>query len=133
MAELAGRARHPSIVWGLAVLAIARLLSQDVAYAPQYAAQVDNINRLHVAMGEWLVTPAVLPYRAERAYVSFVERERPAWLVIFPEWYPELAARTDLFHEVSHITVPHVSAAHDSLVVYATPWTPSAEAATVGP
>ncbi len=165
MAELAGRARHPSIVWGLAVLAIARLLSQDVAYAPQYAAQVDNINRLHVAMGEWLsmhtapadtiatndigaigffsgrrvidleglVTPAVLPYRAERAYVSFVERERPAWLVIFPEWYPELAARTDHFHEVSRITVPHVSAAHDSLVVYATPWTPSAEAATVGP
>jgi hypothetical protein len=165
VAELAGRARYPSIVWGLAFLAVARLLSQDVTYAPRYAAQVDNINRLHVAMGEWLaahtapgdtvatndigaigffsgrrvidleglVTPSVLPYREERAYVSFVERERPSWLVIFPEWYPELAARTDLFHEVSRITVPHVSAAHDSLVVYATPWTPPAEAATVGP
>jgi hypothetical protein len=164
-AELAGRARYPSIVWGLAILAIVRLLSQDVSYAPTYAAQVDNINRLHVAMGEWLathtaptdaiatndigaigffsgrrvidleglVTPAVLPYRAQRAYVSFVEHARPAWLVIFPEWYPELAARTDLFHEVSRITVPHVSAAHDSLVVYATPWTPATEAATVGP
>jgi hypothetical protein len=163
--ELAGRARYPSIVWGLAVLAIARLLSQDIGYAPRYAAQVDNINRLHVAMGEWLaahtapgdtvatndigaigffsgrrvidleglVTPSVLPYRERRAYVSFVERERPSWLVMFPEWYPELAGRTDLFHEVSRITVPHVSAAHDSLVVYATPWTPAAEAATVGP
>jgi hypothetical protein len=164
-ADLAGRARHPSIVWGLAILAVARLLSQDVQYAPRYAAQVDNINRLHVAMGRWLaahtapadtvatndigaigffsgrrvidleglVTPAVLPYRAERAYVPFVEHARPAWLVVFPEWYPELAARTDLFHEVSRITVPHVTAARDALVVYATPWTPPAEAATVGP
>jgi O-glycosyl hydrolase len=34
---------------------------------------------------------------------------------------------------VSRITVPHVTAARDALVVYATPWTPPAEAATVGP
>jgi hypothetical protein len=130
-------------------------LSQNVVFAPHYAAQVDNINRMHVDMGRWLadqappgasiavsdigalgyfsgrriidleglITPSVLPYRTDRRYVEFVERERPQLLVIFPEWYPELVERTDLFREVYRITVPRITAAHDAMVVYTTPWT----------
>jgi hypothetical protein len=155
--ELATRYARPGLVWGIAALAVVRLLAQAVAFAPQYAAQVDNINRMHVAMGRWLaahtpsgasiavsdigalgyfshrrivdleglVTPSILPYRAGRRYVEFVDHERPDLLVIFPEWYPELVARADRFREVHRITVPRVTAAHDSMVVYATPWTTS--------
>jgi hypothetical protein len=154
-AELAARTRHAWVIWSLATLAVARLLSQNVSFAPQYAAQVDNINRMHVAMGRWiadhtpadaavavndigaigffsdrriidlegLVTPAVLPYREGRRYVQFVEQERPDLVVIFPEWYPEIVDRADLFPEIHRITVPRVTAAHDTMVVYATPWT----------
>ena len=153
--ELASKSKYPTLVWGLGALAVLRLLSQDVQFAPQYAAQVDNINRMHVRMGHWLaeqtppdasiavsdigalgyfsgrriidleglITPSVLPYRTERRYVEFVEHERPQLLVIFPEWYPELVGRADRFREVHRITVPRVTAAHDAMVVYATPWT----------
>jgi hypothetical protein len=152
--DLARRSRRPVFVWAIAGLALVRLLSQNVQFADRYAAQVDNINRMHVAMGRWiaaetgpdesvavsdigalgffsnrrildlegLVTPSVLPYRADRRYVEFVERTRPALLVIFPEWYPELAGRPDEFREIHRITVPRVTAAHDAMVVYATPW-----------
>jgi hypothetical protein len=155
--DLAARTRMPAVVWSVAALALLRLLSQNVGFAERYAAQVDNINRMHVAMGRWLkeatqpgesiavsdigaigyfsnrrvidleglVTPAVLPFRESRRYVEFVSVAQPAMLVIFPEWYPELASRSDMFREIYRITVPRVTAAHDAMVVYATPWTRS--------
>jgi hypothetical protein len=71
---------------------------------------------------EGLVTPAIVPYKRGRRHLDFLEQTRPDYLVIFPEWYPRLMERGDLFREVHRITVPRVSAAHDSLVVFSTPW-----------
>jgi hypothetical protein len=152
--ELTRLTRHPSVVWALAILAVARLVSQNIGFADQYAAQVANINGMHVEMAHWierhtppdasiaandigalgyfskrriidlegLVTPAVLPYRAGQRRVEFLQQVKPQLLVIFPEWYPRVVSRTDLFHEVYRISMPRVSAAHDALVVYDTPW-----------
>ena len=151
-------------VAGLAAVTLVRLASQDVQFAPRYAAQVANINRLHVEMGRWvaahtpadalvatndigaiayisgrrildtegLVTPGIIPFKAERRQLEFLESARPDLLIVFPEWYPHLVARSDLFTEIHRITVPRVSAAHDSLVVYRTPWTRPAVAAGPG-
>jgi len=148
-------APHPWWVTSLIVVALARLASQDVQFAPRYAAQVANINALQVAMGRWvadhtpvdavvatndigaigyvsqrrildtegLITPAILPFKRDRRHLAFLEAARPDLLIIFPEWYPQLASRPDLFQEVHRITVPRVTAAHDTLVAYRTPWT----------
>jgi hypothetical protein len=72
---------------------------------------------------EGLVTPEILPYKRPGARLRFLEQTRPDYLVIFPEWYPDLVARSDLFREVHRVTVPRRSAAHDTMIVYATPWT----------
>jgi hypothetical protein len=72
---------------------------------------------------EGIVTPEIIPYRGRGAHLEFLEQRQPDYLVIFPEWYPRLVARADLFEEVYRVSVPRVSAAHDSMVVYRTPWT----------
>lgn len=152
--ELARRVRYPIVVWAFVVLAIARLLSQNVAFTDRYVAQVDNINQLHIEMAHWiaertppdaviaandigaigyfsnrrivdlegLVTPEILPYRRQRRHVEFLERVRPNLLVVFPQWYPHIVERTDLFREIYRLSIPRVTAAHSDLVVYETPW-----------
>jgi hypothetical protein len=154
-AILARQVRYPTVVWAFALLAVARLASQDIAFAGRYALQVENINRMHVAAGRWvashtsadavvatndigaiaffsnrrvldlegLTTPAMLPFKAERRQLEYVVGARPDLLIMFDEWYPRIAARTDLFAEIHRITVPRVTAAHDTLKVYRTPWT----------
>lgn len=82
---------------------------------------------------EGLVTPAIIPYKEGGRHLEYLEQARPDWLVVFPEWYPHLVARTDLFEEVHRITVPRVTAAHDTLVVYRTPWTRDALINRAGP
>lgn len=158
-----GRARWPVVAF--AVIAVARLASQGVAFAPRHAAMVANITSMHLAMGKWLqdntppgaliaandiggiawasgrrildleglVTPEIVPFKKPGERLTFLERARPQYLVIFPEWYPDLVARSDLFREIHRVTVPRVSAAHDSMVVYETPWTRQPEAADARP
>ena len=45
-----------------------------------------------------LVTPEILPYRrdGEAGVIRFVEERCPAYVVVFPTWFPRLAARSDL-------------------------------------
>jgi hypothetical protein len=54
--------------------------------------------------------------------VPFLESERPDLLIIFPEWYPEIVARTDLFHEIYRIHAHQDAAGGPALVFYRTPW-----------
>jgi hypothetical protein len=72
---------------------------------------------------EGLVTPEAIHPKRMRRFVPFLASERPDLLVIFPAWYPELAARTDLFHEIYRIHAKQESAGGPALVVYRTPWT----------
>ena len=72
---------------------------------------------------EGLVTPAAVPYKSAGRRLEFVQRERPDYLAIFPQWYPDLAARADLFEEIYRVTVKRVDGGPDTMVVYKTPWT----------
>lgn len=72
---------------------------------------------------EGLVSPEVLPYRRLRDRgLKTVTDFRPDYLVIFPHWYPDIAA-SPMFVEVRRIRVAdNVISAGDTLVVYRTPW-----------
>ena len=71
---------------------------------------------------EGLVTPEAIHPKRMRQFVPFLESVHPDLLVIFPEWYPEIASRTDLFHEVYRIHAKQTAAGSTHLVVYRTPW-----------
>ncbi|HLE43211.1 MAG TPA: hypothetical protein VJB36_04285, partial [Methylomirabilota bacterium] len=72
-----------------------------------------------------LVTPDIVSARreGEPGILRYVERTCPDYLVIFPAWFPGLAARGDLFHPVERVRLPHnVVAGADEMVVYETVW-----------
>jgi len=71
---------------------------------------------------EGLVTPEAIQPKRQRRFVPFLEGARPDLLIIFPEWYPEIAARTDLFHEIYRIHAHQDAAGGPALVFYRTPW-----------
>jgi hypothetical protein len=55
--------------------------------------------------------------------LRYLGRRCPEYLVIFPAWFPELAARTDLFRPVTGVTLPHnVVAGAATMTVYETAW-----------
>ena len=72
---------------------------------------------------EGLVTPEAIHPKRMRRFVPFLESQRPDLLVIFPEWYPEIVVRTDLFHEVYRIHAEQEAAGAPDLVMFRTPWT----------
>ena len=72
-----------------------------------------------------LATPAILPHRREgpAGIARFVETACPDYLVIFPAWFPELAARGDRFRPVERVRLAHnVVAGAAEMVVYETIW-----------
>jgi len=72
-----------------------------------------------------LATPEILPYRrlGEAGVLRYLSRRCPEYLVIFPAWFPELTARTDLFQPVTGVTLPHnVVAGAATMTVYETAW-----------
>ena len=68
-----------------------------------------------------LVTPAIRPYRraGEAGIIRYVEETCPEYLVIFPAWFPRLAAMPDRYRAVYqvHLDRNEVAGA-DTMVVY---------------
>ncbi|MBI4012839.1 MAG: hypothetical protein HY359_11045 [Candidatus Rokubacteria bacterium] len=72
-----------------------------------------------------LVTPDLVPARreGEPGILRYLETACPDYLVIFPAWFPALAARGDLFHPVERVRLTkNVVAGADEMVVYETLW-----------
>ena len=75
-----------------------------------------------------LVTPAVLDFLqagvpADEGVLQFLQRERPDYLVILPNWYPQLGRRRDFFEPVHEIAIHNNTVAAGSrMVVYRTVW-----------
>ena len=76
-----------------------------------------------------LVTPEVLAYLppgvpADRGVLSYLEAKKPDYLVILPNWYPELSTRSDLFNRVHEVVLTESTiAGGNRLVAYRTIWT----------
>ena len=124
-----------------------------------YAWNVDNINRMHVSLGEWarihtppdtalalndigaiayfsertvvdlagLVTPEVVPLlngpdRDERLVELMAARD-VGYVIIFPEWFPDLAARSDVLEPVHQVTLERRTVTGgETMVVYKAHW-----------
>jgi hypothetical protein len=72
-----------------------------------------------------LVTPDIVPARraGEAGILRYLEARCPDYLVIFPTWFPALAARGDLFRPLQRARLAHnVVAGGDEMVVYETAW-----------
>jgi hypothetical protein len=72
-----------------------------------------------------LATPEILPYRREGSdgVLRYLRRRCPEYLVIFPDWFPELAEQPDLFRPLTAVTLAlNVVAGGSTMVVYETPW-----------
>ncbi len=83
------------------------------------------VSRREVVDVMGLVTPAIIPYRqrGETGVLRYLERACPDYLVIFPSWFPVLAAMADSFTPVYRIRLAHNTVAGaDEMVVYETPW-----------
>jgi hypothetical protein len=68
-----------------------------------------------------LVTPAIIPYRreGEGGVLRYLIESCPDHVVIFPAWFPQMAARSDLLEPQYRVKLDHneVSGA-DEMVVY---------------
>jgi hypothetical protein len=68
-----------------------------------------------------LVTPEILPYRrrGEDGVIQFVGEVCPAYVIIFPTWFPRLAARADMLEPVHRVRLERVEVAGGpEMVVY---------------
>jgi hypothetical protein len=96
----------------------------DARIATNDIGAIGFLSRRFIIDTEGLVTPDLIPFKRQRNLMAYLERSKPDVLVIFPEWYPELSDRRDLFHEVYRIRVDkRVVSGGQTLVVYDTPWT----------
>jgi len=73
-----------------------------------------------------LVTPEIIPYLRkgpdrQKGLLEYLELKRPDYLVIFPNWYPMIAARSDLFEKVYSVRLKdNITAGGREMVVYRT-------------
>jgi hypothetical protein len=68
-----------------------------------------------------LVTPEILPYRrqGEEGVIRFVNEVCPDYVIIFPTWFPGLAARADLMEAVYRVRLDRVEVSGGpEMVVY---------------
>jgi hypothetical protein len=86
---------------------IDRELPRDARLAVNDIGAIAYFSRREIIDLMGLVTPAVLPYRreGERGVLRFVLERCPTHLVIFPNWFPMLAAMDTLFEERYRVTL----------------------------
>jgi hypothetical protein len=55
-----------------------------------------------------IAEPGILPVLAKQGrqgVLQYLQEKRPGYLVVWPEWYPELVARTDIFTPIGSVRV----------------------------
>jgi len=129
------------------------------AMSRNYADNVQNINAMHVAFGEWalehtspndalalndigaigyvsqryvvdlagLITPEVVPLLRESDSASnlldYLSQQGVDYVIIFPNWFPELAKQSQALQPVHTITLEHNTiAGGDTMVAFRTQW-----------
>ena len=143
----------------LALLIIAGTVWRLPVMASQYARNVSDIDRMHVALGHWvdentspdavvalndigaityiserevidlagLVTPEITPAlrspEQTQQLIDFLARRNVEYVIIFPSWFPGLAARGDVLEEIHRVTLQNRSiTGGETMVVYRANW-----------
>ncbi|RCK78794.1 MAG: hypothetical protein OZSIB_1147 [Candidatus Ozemobacter sibiricus] len=74
---------------------------------------------------EGLITPSSLPWRRQNRIDRYLEQEKPALLLIFPFWYPEILGRLDVFKPALKRSVSvNRTGGGEELVLFTMPWSP---------
>jgi len=157
--SLTGRGRGRVGLALICLLVVAGTAWRLPTMAGLYAWNVDNVNRMHVALGHWvaentppdallalndigaityiserpvvdlagLVTPEVVPLlRApdrDARLADFIAAQGVQYVIIFPTWFPGLAARSDVLEPVHQVTLErNTIAGGQTMVVYKTHW-----------
>lgn len=153
------RGSPTALVILVSLLVVAGTAWRLPAMAHLYAWNVENISRMHVALGHWvaehtppdavlalndigaityiserpvvdlagLVTPEVVPLlrtpdQASRL-AEFLAERGVQYVVIFPNWFPDLAARSDLLEPLHQVTLErNTIAGGQTMVVYRAHW-----------
>ena len=104
---------------------IDRELPRDARLALNDVGAIAYFSRREIIDLMGLVTPEILPYRreGEAGILRYLERRCPDYLVIFPNWFPQLSARRDLFREIHTVHLDrNLVSGGDTMVVYETVW-----------
>ena len=100
-------------------------LPKDARLAVNDVGAISFVSRREVIDLMGLVTPAIIPYRreGEAGILRYLEETCPDYLIIFPAWFPRLAALTERFWPVYRVRLEHNTVAGaDEMVVYETIW-----------
>jgi len=154
-----GRGQGRGLAALVSLLVIAGTAWRLPTMAHLYAWNVDNINEMHVALGQWaaehtppdallalndigaityiserpvvdlagLVTPEVVPLLhgpdRDALLADFMAARGVQYVIIFPNWFPDLAARDDVLEPVHQVTLEHNTVAGgQTAVVYRAHW-----------
>jgi arabinofuranosyltransferase len=93
----------------------------DARLAVNDIGAIAYISRREIVDLMGLVTPEILPYRrqGEEGVIRFVGEVCPAYVIIFPTWFPRLAARADMLEPVHRVRLERVEVAGGpEMVVY---------------
>jgi len=153
------RGARRTLVIFVALVAVGGTAWRLPAMAKQFAANVDNINQMHVSIGRWvventppgarlalndigaiayvserevidlagLVTPEVVPLLRTpdpaSGLIDFLRERRVDTVIIFPNWFPSLAAREDLLTPLYKVTLENRTiTGGETMVVYGADW-----------
>jgi arabinofuranosyltransferase len=101
---------------------IAEHTSEDAVVATNDIGAVAYFSGRPIVDTEGLVTSEAIPFKRTRNLAGLLERAKPDLLVIFPEWYPDIAG-SPILTEVRRFSARKVVAGGPELVVYTLPWT----------
>ncbi|OGP58400.1 MAG: hypothetical protein A2V67_02260 [Deltaproteobacteria bacterium RBG_13_61_14] len=103
---------------------------EDVIAANDIGA-IGYISKRRVLDVVGLVTPEILPYvkglhinsLRDQRVLEFLSREKPEYLVVFPNWYPTLVEKRDLLYPVFAVELKdNIICGGDVMVVYKCRW-----------
>jgi hypothetical protein len=104
---------------------VARETPREARLALNDVGAIAFLSRREVVDVMGLVTPEIIPYRrdGDAGVLRYLQRACPDYLIIFPDWFRELAEETAYFTPVYRVRLDHnlVSGA-DEMVVYETVW-----------
>jgi arabinofuranosyltransferase len=98
---------------------------RDARLALNDVGAIGYLSRRQVIDVMGLVTPAILPYRkdGEAGVLRYLERACPDYVIVFPAWFPRLAAMPDRFRPVERVRLAlNTLAGAAEMVVYETEW-----------
>jgi len=103
-------------------------LPSDAVLAVNDAGAIAYFSHHRILDTVGVVNPEVVPYlnrhkNRNMGLMEYLRERKPDYVIIFPNWYPRIAARRDIFHPIRSIKLKHnVVCGGQEMVVYKPTW-----------